>query len=87
MYIHCFEGKHRSAGIAYVIEAERTSAEEAIEILDLDMHSPNSLVVALAAKVLDLPNLVKVFEDYMAIFTENLRRKREEAEAPHDRQL
>ncbi len=53
LIVACLAGISRSAAIAYLIGCSKVSPQEAINVLDKDIHLPNIRVVELGSEVLE----------------------------------
>jgi predicted protein tyrosine phosphatase len=58
LIVACQAGISRSSAIAYAIKTKEVGAITALEILDPYVHQPNGLVVKLASKILNQPDMV-----------------------------
>ena len=50
--VACKFGVSRSSAIAYLLESQRTSPQEAISILDVNNHYPNELILKFGIEIL-----------------------------------
>lgn len=50
--VACKFGISRSSAIAYLLESQRTSPQEAISILDVNRHYPNELILKFGMEIL-----------------------------------
>ena len=62
----CRARQSRSAGTAYSIAFQRLGSGAAIELMDPKRHSPNPLIVDLAANVVDDPMFGTIFHDWQS---------------------
>jgi len=60
--VHCTGGVSRSASIAYLLACLRMRPEDAILYLDNKIHYPNPFVVKLGAKLLNNPDIERVWD-------------------------
>ena len=52
--VACKFGISRSSAIAYLLESQRTSPQEAIAILDVNKHYPNQLILKFGIEILGI---------------------------------
>ena len=60
----CRAGQSRSAATAFSIAFNKLGGDAAIALLNPKRHSPNSLIVDLAANIIDDPLFPAVFHDW-----------------------
>lgn len=60
LIVACQAGISRSSAIAYSIKTKEVGPISALEILDPYTHQPNSLVIKLASKILNQPDMVEL---------------------------
>ena len=75
LWVHCFEGKHRSAAIAYAIACTRVPAVEAITVLDPTRHHPNRRIIELATEILQRTEILDQYLGYMDAVRERNRKQ------------
>jgi predicted protein tyrosine phosphatase len=61
LLIACHAGISRSSALAYVLACTDRSPQEALELIDPDLHHPNERVVWLGSKVLNQPEVWETF--------------------------
>lgn len=59
--VACHAGISRSSAMMYVVRCSKMDPEEAVTILNYDLHVPNLHVVGLGAKVLNNPKVEQVY--------------------------
>lgn len=64
LIIACRAGISRSSALAYVIESTRVGPEKALEILDMNKHQPNRLVIHTASQILG-GEIMEVYNGWM----------------------
>lgn len=64
LVICCHAGISRSSATAYTISSHRTSPKEALDILDINRHFPNLLIVKHGSVILDKPEMVELIQDF-----------------------
>lgn len=55
LLVTCHGGVSRSSAIAYLIAASRVGGQRALDILDPNIHEPNSLIIKYGEQILGLP--------------------------------
>jgi len=60
----CRAGQSRSAATAFSIAFNKLGADAAIELLNPKRHSPNTLIIDLAANIIDDPMFATTFHDW-----------------------
>jgi predicted protein tyrosine phosphatase len=65
LIVACRAGISRSSAMAYIIASSRVGPEEAVKILNMEIHQPNRLVVALGANVLGSNKINEVLDEWM----------------------
>lgn len=63
LLVHCQAGEHRSAAIAYLVRCIDMVPEEAVTILDPDIHFPTELVVLHGARALNREHVFQVCKE------------------------
>ena len=64
LMVCCRAGQSRSAAIAYSIAFNKLGADAAIELLNPKRHSPNALIIDLAANIIDDPMFATTFHGW-----------------------
>ena len=64
LIVSCQVGQSRSSAIAYSIKTMISNPEEALSILDQNIHMPNSLIVKHASNILQLPEMNKIMDNW-----------------------
>ncbi|MFT5526740.1 MAG: hypothetical protein ACI9HK_004720 [Pirellulaceae bacterium] len=64
LMVCCRAGQSRSAATAFVIGCQQLGVDIACGLLNPKRHIPNSLIIELAAKVLDDPHLLQYFSEW-----------------------
>lgn len=64
--VACRAGISRSAALAYLIAAVRSTPKEATAIWDMDLHQPNRLVVKVGSQLLNDPAIQEAYDLWMA---------------------
>ena len=64
LIVTCQAGVSRSSAIAYLIQAAEVGMNDALNILDPEIHQPNSLIVFLGSKILKNPDLVELINNW-----------------------
>lgn len=65
LIVACRAGISRSSAIAYLVASSKFGPQEAVKILNMEIHQPNRLVVSLGAKVLGSDRINEVLDDWM----------------------
>lgn len=60
LLVHCRAGVSRSSALAYLVACTQVSPEEAIRLLEYQVHYPNQYIVALGSKILNNPDIAGV---------------------------
>jgi len=64
LLISCQAGISRSAAIAYLIAAREVGITEAFNVLNPDVHIPNSLIVRHGALLLNEPDIIEMMNHW-----------------------
>ena len=62
----CRAGQSRSVAIVFSIAHHRLGADAALELLNPRRHSPNSLIIELAATIIEDPMFATTFQNWQA---------------------
>lgn len=63
--VACRAGISRSSALAYIIECTRVEPEKALDVLDLNEHQPNRLVVQVGSDLLKDMDIIDQYDKWM----------------------
>ncbi len=64
LIVTCQAGISRSSATAYVIQAAELGAIDALNVLDLNIHFPNDLIIEHGSKILNNPELIDAMKKW-----------------------
>lgn len=64
LLISCRAGQGRSVGLAYLISCREHGVQQGLELLNPTRHKPNRLVIAIGAKLLEMPEALVYYDEW-----------------------
>ena len=64
LLVSCRAGQSRSVAIAFLIAFQHMGSAAALNLLNPERHSPNSLIVKLGEQLVDAPMMLSTFNDW-----------------------
>lgn len=64
LVICCHAGISRSSATAYTIATQRSTPQEALNVLDIKKHFPNRLIIKHGSVILQKPEMVELIQDF-----------------------
>ncbi|MCE9568047.1 MAG: hypothetical protein K8U57_39095 [Planctomycetes bacterium] len=67
LLVSCRAGRGRSVAMAYLIACQELGVSEALKLLDPTRQRPNRVVVSLGDSLLDVPGVLRQFEEWQRL--------------------